>query len=215
MRLRFGECVLDPAGRELMVSGAPVHLAPKGFELLDLLLASRPRAVSKKEIHDRLWPDSIVTEGTLTSLVAELRAALGDDPKTCRYIRTVHRHGYAFCSAVEEVRGEGRARRPGLACRLIWGTREMALPRGETVVGRDPACDVFIDHPSVSRRHACLTVGESEVVLQDLGSKNGTFRKGLKISSPCRLSDQDEVQIGSVPLKVCLLRGPGTTLTEG
>jgi DNA-binding winged helix-turn-helix (wHTH) protein len=215
MRLTFGDCSLDSALRQLRVRGAPVHLGPKALELLEFLLANRPRPVSKEDIHDSLWPDAIVTEGTLTSLVAEVRAALGDDPKTSRYVRTVHGYGYAFCEDAEEERDPGIGARPGLACRLIWGTRELSLSRGETVLGRDPEGSIFIDHPSVSRRHARLTVSEDEVVLEDLGSKNGTFLRGARISAPCRVSDLDEVRLGSVSLRLRLLKGPGTTLTSG
>jgi DNA-binding winged helix-turn-helix (wHTH) protein len=93
MRIRFGKCVLDSETRELSVSGQPVHLTPEAFELLEILIESRPRAVSKTEIHEKLWRDTFVSDGTLTSLLAEVRSAIGDSGGT---IRTVHRFGYAF-----------------------------------------------------------------------------------------------------------------------
>jgi DNA-binding winged helix-turn-helix (wHTH) protein len=78
MRVRFGKCVLDSETRELLVSGKPFHISPKAFELLEILIESRPRALSKSEIHERLWRDTFVSDGTLTSLLAEVRSAIGD-----------------------------------------------------------------------------------------------------------------------------------------
>src|SRR5262249_46867728 len=101
MRLGFGECVLDGETRELLFGGNPVHISPKAFELLEILLETRPRALSKAEIHERLWRDTFVSDGTLTSLVAEVRSAIGDIGEETRWIRTVHRFGYAFSGPAE------------------------------------------------------------------------------------------------------------------
>ena len=88
----------------LGIEGREIHLAPRAFDLLVLLVQARPRAVSKTEIKRRLWPDTHVGAGSLTVLTAELRAALGDDARDPRYIRTVFGHGYAFAGeAVEEA----------------------------------------------------------------------------------------------------------------
>ena len=51
---------------------------------------------SKTDLHQRLWPDTYVSDANLTNLVADLRDALGDDAKNPRVIRTVQRFGYAF-----------------------------------------------------------------------------------------------------------------------
>ena len=58
MRLRFGDCVFDPDTRQLVRAGQPVPVPPKVFELLDALIRERPRAVSKTDLHQRLWPDT-------------------------------------------------------------------------------------------------------------------------------------------------------------
>src|SRR5262249_21474512 len=129
MRFRFGECVLDGETRELLVARKAVHLSPKGFQFLELLLASRPRALSKAEIHEKLWPDTFVADGTLTSLLAEVRSAIGDGQRGARFIRTVHRFGYAFSgtAAEESPRPSQRKSRSEFAYRLFWGPREIAL----------------------------------------------------------------------------------------
>ena len=77
-------------------------MPPKAFDLLGALLEARPRALSKAEIRDRLWPETFVTEATLASVVSELRSSLADDPKEPRFVRTVHGHGYAFSGAARE-----------------------------------------------------------------------------------------------------------------
>ena len=89
MRLRFGDCVFDPDTRQLVRAGQPVPVPPKVFELLDALIRERPRAVSKTDLHQRLWPDTSVADANLTNLVADLRDALGDDARHPRVIRTV------------------------------------------------------------------------------------------------------------------------------
>ena len=92
----FGDFVLDLDSRELMRAGTPVSLSPKAFQLLGLLVQSHARALSKTELQDRLWPGTFVVEKNLTNLVSEIREALGDDPAHPRFIRTLHRFGYAF-----------------------------------------------------------------------------------------------------------------------
>jgi DNA-binding winged helix-turn-helix (wHTH) protein len=89
MRLRFGECVLDSGTRELSVGGKTVHLQPKAFQFLELLLAERPQVVSKEKIHEKLWPGTFVSDSTLTSLLAEIRAAIGDTAHEPQFVRTV------------------------------------------------------------------------------------------------------------------------------
>src|SRR6266496_4977436 len=102
--VRFGECVLDSDTRQLSVRGQAVHLSPKAFQFLELLLENRPRAVSKSEIHERLWPGTFVSDGTLASLLVEVRSAIGDSARASRFVRTVHRFGYAFSGSAQELR---------------------------------------------------------------------------------------------------------------
>ena len=74
MKVRFGECAFDLDTRRLERSGRPVELTAKAFALLELLIAKRPRAVSKAEIRDTLWPDRIRRQ----SRDVGLRSATGD-----------------------------------------------------------------------------------------------------------------------------------------
>jgi DNA-binding winged helix-turn-helix (wHTH) protein len=215
MRVRFGECVLDSETRELLVGGETVHLTPKAFDLLAILIEKRPRALSKTEIHEKLWPDTFVADGTLTSLLAEVRSAIGDDDKK-RLVRTVHRFGYAFSGSAEtESVAPGRMPRAAFAYRLYWRSREFALEEGENVLGRDPGVSVFLDDPNVSRRHARIVIGGGGAVIEDLQSKNGTFVRGARIGAPSRIADGDKIRLGSVPLTFRAFPLSGSTETSG
>jgi DNA-binding winged helix-turn-helix (wHTH) protein len=203
MRLAFGECVFDSDTRELTRSGRTVHVSPKAFLLLELLLKSRPRALSKSELKDAIWPKTFVLETNLANLAAELRAAAGERGRSSRFIRTVHGFGYAFSGeAVPEDPKDRNGGASGVA--LIADGRTFALANGENDLGRDPAAEVFLDDTAVSRRHARITVRGSRATLEDLGSKNGTFLGGKPVTAPALLRDADAILLGSVLLTVRL-----------
>ena len=105
MSLCFGEFELDPERRLLLRAGVPVPLEPKAYELLSLLLERRPRALSRAQIRDVIWPGTHVSESTLAVVVTGIRQALGDDARRPRFIRTVHRFGYAFCGEARSMAG--------------------------------------------------------------------------------------------------------------
>ena len=66
------------------------------------------------------------------------------------------------------------------------------------VIGRDMSCDVVIPDRQVSRYHARLTPAPDGVILEDLGSKNGTYCNGSKIEDPLVLADSDMVQVALI-----------------
>jgi DNA-binding winged helix-turn-helix (wHTH) protein len=212
---RFGEFVLDTGSRQLLRSDGEIHLEPKALDLLELLLAHRPNALTKSRIRDRLWPRTSVSDSNVTTLVAELRETLGDDARRPRYVRTAYGFGYAFCgdAVVEAPRGDPRAGR-GTQFRLFGVRGEIPLRDGENVLGRDQEAVVWIDSPLSSRRHARIVVAEGRATLEDLGSKNGTRLNGKRLSSPTVLADRDEVRIGDVVLTFRVLPGAASTKTE-
>jgi DNA-binding winged helix-turn-helix (wHTH) protein len=207
----FGDYRLDPGTRQLFHRNAAVHLSPKAFELLRVLLENQPRAMSKAELHGRLWPATFVTEANLASLVAELRRALGDRAARPKFIRTVHRFGYAFNAPVTQVVDAPPAARR--ACWIVWRGREIPMRDGENIIGRDPDAALSIDFPSVSRRHARLFVTPDTVTVEDLGSKNGTLLNKSPVTARIPVADLDELQVGSVSLVVRVLRGCESTQT--
>jgi hypothetical protein len=86
----------------------------------------------------------------------------------------------------------------------------MPLPQGTLVIGRASACDLRLQHPSISRRHAQLLRTGDRLVLKDLGSQNGTFVNRVKVDGDTELHAGDELTLGNSVLR---LRGAGGTST--
>jgi DNA-binding winged helix-turn-helix (wHTH) protein len=212
MRLEFGEWLFDSDTRQVLRGGRVLPLTPKAFQLLAILIRERPKAVSKEQLHRELWPDTFVVDANLANLVADLRAALGDDARTPHLIRTVQRFGYAF-EAMPEIATDVPAAPGGrpTAFRIMWGDREVALTEGENLLGRGEGVLVWIDVHSVSRHHARIAVTNDEATIEDLGSKNGTWVNGERVTGARALEDGDHIRIGTVELTLRrLARGHST-----
>ena len=196
MAVRFGPFALAADSRRLTRGGEDLHLTPKAFDLLVLLVDAAPRVVPKAELHARLWPDSFVADTTLVGLVKEVRRVLGDADPAAPVIRTVARVGYAFAAALHE----DAAPESGTRHWLVADGRTIALTSGPNDVGREPPAAVWLDSGSVSRRHARIEVTGGGAQLEDLGSKNGTTVNGTRVDGPVVLRDGDRLVIGAVPL---------------
>ena len=210
MQARFGEFTLDTESRQLRQGEAERHLSPKAFELLRLLVDSRPRALSKAELHERLWPAVFVSDATLSSLVAEVRSALGEKAEDGGFVRTVHRFGYAFKGDASELGGAPQPPDQPARCWIVWELGQVALADGDHLLGRDGDVTVWLESPSVSRHHARISVTGLDATIEDLGSKNGTFLRGERLQVPSPLADGDEIRLGSVLVKFRRL-GTGTS----
>jgi DNA-binding winged helix-turn-helix (wHTH) protein len=198
VRYRFDGFTLDCRTRRLLRGLQEVHLSPKAFDLLVLMVENRSQALPKGDLQERLWPSTYVSETNLAGLIAELRRALGDPADEPRYIRTMHRFGYWFIGdALEEQSGE-QAVRPEVRYWLVWETRQIPLNEGDNLVGRGPDAAVWIEAPGVSRHHARIRLDGDEATLEDLGSKNGTYLRGRAVTAPSPLADGDQIRIGSV-----------------
>ena len=201
MQVHFGDFTFDTDSRQLRHHESVRHLSPKAFDLLAILLAERPGVVTKDVLRDRLWSGTNVVDANLNNLVSEIRAALDDDPQQSRFVRTVHRVGYAFCG---EAAGEDEAAADATVCWLAWGGRTIGVTAGETIIGRDPGSGIWIDAPGVSRRHARLRVrGDGEAVtatIEDLGSTNGTFVDNARVTGPVAVDESRPIRIGDATL---------------
>ena len=213
MPLRFGDVTVDIAARRLCQGATDQHLSPKAFDLLRLLLDNRPRALSKAEVHAHLWPSTFVSDATLTSLVAELRHALGESAGDARFVRTVHRFGYAFQGEVTDVAEPVPSARGKPRSWIVWEWGHAALADGDHVLGRDRDVAVWLESTSVSRRHARIRIAAGDATIEDLGSKNGTYLHGLRLTHPSPLRDGDEIRVGSVELRFCRYEAGGSTET--
>ena len=217
MRLRFGPYSLDLESRLLLRGDEVVHLSPKAFELLSILLSQRPKALSKNDLQERLWPDTFVVEKNLANLIGEIRDAIGDDPGNPRFIRTVHRFGYAFFEAEPSAGagGTGAAIRGGqVTFQLKWTSGRARLDDGEHVLGRDPDAAIFLDSPGVSRRHAAIKISGGRATIEDLGSKNGTFVGDQRVAGVKAIGDGDVIGVGSERLTLKVFQTPDSTLTQ-
>ena len=201
MRVRFGRFTFDSETREVLDEGRRVHVSPKAFDMLRLLLERRPNVVGKAELHNRVWPDAFVGDANLSVVVAEIRQVLGDASKAARFIRTVHGVGYAFSGTVADGPETSPASRSaGCSCWLVLNDQTLPLAGGENVIGRDPRCAVWVDASGVSRRHARIVVAPEQASIEDLGSSNGTFVQGRRIARPRSLADGDRIELGAASL---------------
>jgi hypothetical protein len=184
---------------QLERGGREIRLSRKAFALLRILIAHRHRVVEKAELHAQLWPDTIVSDANLNVLVLEIRRALDDPARGAGVLRTVHGVGYRFAAEVETVdAGSAPVATRGW---LVAGDTRYAITGDEATIGRDPACDVWVDAPGVSRQHARIRVTpEGDAMLEDCNSTNGTYVARSRISAPIRLRDGDEIHLGSVAL---------------
>lgn len=213
MRLQFGDVTFDPESRQVWRAGQEVHLSPKAFELLKLLLDRRPQAVPKADISERLWPGTFVSATNLPTLIAEIRDALGENAHQPRFLRTVHGFGYAFQSEVERsVEAPREDRAYGW---LVSETAHLALFAGENILGREGPGVVILKSSTVSRRHARIVIDErGVVVVDDLGSKNGTYVNDRRVTSPMPVADGDRVRTGSLVFTFSAARPSSSTETQ-
>lgn len=86
---------------------------------------------------------------------------------------------------------------------------ELPLDRDRLVLGRDVGCDLRLDDPGVSRRHACVErLADDSWLVSDLGSTNGLFLNGRRIAN-ARLAEGDELRLG--PTAIVRLESTGST----
>jgi DNA-binding winged helix-turn-helix (wHTH) protein len=212
---RFDDFTLDVRTRRLLRRDSEIHLSPKAFDLLSLLIENRDRAMSKAELQARLWPSTYVLETNLAGLVVEIRRALGDPAEEPRFVRTVQRFGYWFIGSAQESPDAEDTVKPPVKYWLVWDTRQIALSDGENILGRAPDAGVWIDAPGVSRHHARIRLDGPNAALEDLGSKNGTYVGGRRISAPSALADGDQIRLGSVVITFRVPPPAGSTETNG
>jgi DNA-binding winged helix-turn-helix (wHTH) protein len=195
----FGRSVVDLDARQVLRDGQPVRISLKAFELLRILITERPKALSKSELHERIWPGTFVTDDSLAGLVAEARKAIGDRGRNPEFLRTIHGFGHAFAAVPEQPQtSPASAGEP--ACWLVVDKRAIPLMAGKNIIGREATVQVVLDSTRVSRQHASITVSGSVVRLEDLGSRNGTSLNGVPVTAPVALTDGASIAVGGIAL---------------
>jgi DNA-binding winged helix-turn-helix (wHTH) protein len=193
----FGRCRLDTSSRELTRDGEAVHLSPKAFQLLKLLIESRPKVQAKNTLMEKIWPDAFVVEANLPVLVGEVRGAMGDDDNSI--VKTHHGVGYSFAAQTHEL-GSDVIEPPDSMPRLVLHVvgRRIVLGIGINTVGRDHDARVRLNDGSISRVHARIVVEGTTATVEDLDSKNGTWVQGVPTHASVTLNDGDELMFGRV-----------------
>lgn len=123
--VELGDCVVRPATNEVLRDGRTFHLEPKSMEVLAYLIAHGSEAVSRDDLHGRVWPGVHVGDDSLTGAIIKIRRALADDARSPQYIETIPKRGYRLIAPVHPSRpvaaragpppSELRGRRSGAA----------------------------------------------------------------------------------------------------
>jgi DNA-binding winged helix-turn-helix (wHTH) protein len=209
-RFRFGEFELDLDAYVLRLRDERIRLEKIPMELLILLVRNAGTLVPRGKIQSALWgPDVFVErDAAVNTAIGKIRKALGDDADTPRFVETVVGKGYRFIAPVL-----GTASSPSFPHYLVSrGRREFSLEAGDHILGREPVAAVFVDHPSVSRRHARIRIDADGAVLEDMKSRNGTFLNGRRIDKPARLAHGAVIGLGPVTLTFRVKSAPASTL---
>lgn len=206
---RFGEFELDTAAYALSRAGERIRLEKLPMELLMLLVARAGTLLERREIQASLWGSDVFVEhdSATNTAVRKIRQALGDDADTPRFVETVVGKGYRFIAPVE-----GRTHgRPVPAWCVTRGKHEFILDHADNLLGRDPDACVYVDHPSVSRRHALISIRGNRVMIEDLKSRNGTFVTGRRIDSPTEIHHGAIIGLGPITVTFRRLSSPAST----
>jgi DNA-binding winged helix-turn-helix (wHTH) protein len=215
---RFDQFELDVAAYALRRAGQRVKLEKIPMEVLVLLVRNAGILVNRTEIHAALWgSDVFVDEGAaINTAVRKIRRALGDDAEHPRFIETIVGKGYRFIAPLEaDGPGVDRADHRVANYVVTRGRRQFVLDRGQNLLGRDPDATVYIDHPSVSRRHARVSIDSARAVVEDLKSRNGTFLDGRKIEIPTEIRDGAIIGLGPIMLTFVVLSAGASTMPMG
>ncbi|AMY11856.1 Dye resistance protein [Luteitalea pratensis] len=227
--LRFAEFELDLGAFALRCPDGPLRLEKLPMEVLILLVQRAGTLVLRSELRATLWGPDVYVEydSAINTAVRKIRRTLGDDADHPRFVETVVGKGYRFIAPVE---GDATLHAQSSVCHgrspARWqcvfpsysvkrGQQEFILEAGETVFGRDPNAGVYVDHPSVSRRHASIAIGSQGAVLQDLESRNGTFVDGRRIDRPTHIDHGALIALGAITLTFIVMAAAASTQPIG
>jgi DNA-binding winged helix-turn-helix (wHTH) protein len=175
---------LDLADEQAWLGETPLRLTPKAFALLRHLMTHHDRLVTKAKLFQALWPGVTVSDGVLTTVVREIRKALGEGSRG-GYIQTVHRRGYRFIRALPDaaaleaappaasiVGRDDELRRLQQFLQVAQsGARQLVFVTGEAGLGKTALIDAFLDHAaaapdiSVARGQCIERYGAAEAYL--------------------------------------------------
>ena len=211
----LGDWVVEPTLDRISRNGREVRLRPRAMDVLTVLALAGGNLVSKQNLIDDVWRTEFVSDHALTQVIAELRAALGDDARAPTFIENIPRRGYRLVADVMPVAVSSASPNGAtMPFKLLTESGHHPLTQGSTVIGRTDEADICIDRTEVSRCHAMITVQGTTAIIEDLGSKNGTFVNGHQVAGPTPLSNGDEIWIGRSVARMRFLIEGEPTKTE-
>ncbi len=195
------EWLVQPRLGRIVRDRIVVDLRPRVMDVLVVLASRAGDVVSKRELVDSVWNSGFVADNTINHCIKELREDLGDSASSPRFVQTIPRRGYRLMGRVRTVSSDDLMLCMEEARYVLEADRWRAfLVDGANVIGRGGEAQIVIGSPRVSRHHARIMVGDSGAIVEDLGSKNGTFVGDQRIDRPTPLTNGDELGIGDVRL---------------
>jgi DNA-binding winged helix-turn-helix (wHTH) protein/tetratricopeptide (TPR) repeat protein len=172
--LRFGIFELDSETQQLRKAGVLLRLQPQPFKVLSLLASQTGKIVTRDELRRELWGNETFVdfEQGLNYCVRQIRAVLGDEAQTPRYIETIPRRGYRFIARVEGL--EEKTPQASQASEIprrtvVWKTAWWAAAMGPIVILAVLAATSYVAKVRAARR---LTEKDT-VVLGDFANSTG------------------------------------------
>ncbi len=163
-RYRFARFELDAGAEQLSHDGTPLHLTPKAFAVLLHLVRARGALVTREALFDAHWQGMVVGSDALTRCMVELRRVLDDDPKSPRFVATVHRRGFRFVGILMELADPGAPIADVLQAPAAAGGAPRLEVAGSTpLLGRAAeiaAASAAIDAPRAGQGHVLCLHGE-------------------------------------------------------
>jgi predicted ATPase/DNA-binding winged helix-turn-helix (wHTH) protein len=161
--VHFDRHRFDPQTGRLWAGRREISLTPRAAAVLAALVARPGQLVTRQELFQSVWGDTVVSDAALTACIQELRGALADDARRPRFIETRHRRGYRFAARVHPsaapgapapprskpaplVVGRDREQVELRACleQAMSGTRQIVFVTGEPGIGKTTLIELFL-----------------------------------------------------------------------
>lgn len=182
-RIFFDPFSLDLANECLWKGPESIKLRPKAFAVINYLLGHPGQLVTKQELLNTVWPETFVGDAVLKVAIRQLREALGDSPKSPRFIETAHRRGYRFIAQIRPAAPEIGT------ITTSWPSLARTPDSSKGVVGRDEALSrmqVWLERVTRGERQIIFVTGEAGIgktALVDTFVRSVAAAPGIRIAS--------------------------------
>ena len=186
-RIIFDPFYLDLTNQCLWRGSQAIKLRPKPFAVLTYLLGRPAQLVTKEELLNAVWPETFVGDGVLKVTIRQVREALGDDPKSPRFIETAHRRGYRFIGHITEG-GQAPTEEQEIGGDKAISAPSLTSDSPPGVVGRDEALSrmrSWLDTMLGGERQIVFVTGEAGIgktALVDTFARSIAADRSIRIS---------------------------------